>query len=126
MTRMMIGLALTALILGGCASRLEPVASCDVTVKFGSYGAGVDRAVVERVSLVAKTDHGVRSITRHPWGREGEMDLCVTAKSAELAPGVFERLRPLIPAKGKIGPISILGPQGAHIETVGPEPDRGI
>ena len=115
-------LGLTAVVLGACVSRPEPLAACDVTVRFGSYGAGADQAVADRVALAARTDHGVRRITRRPWGREGELDLCVMAKSAALAPGVFERLRPLIPAKGKAGPISILGPNGAHIEIAGPQP----
>ena len=115
-------LGLAAMALGGCVSRPDLIAACDVTVRFGSYGAGADHVVAERVATVARTDHGVRKVTRRPWGREGELDLCVMAKSAELAPGVFERLRPLIPAKGKAGPISILGPNGAHIEIAGPQP----
>ncbi|MDB5456894.1 MAG: hypothetical protein JWP92_2479, partial [Caulobacter sp.] len=120
--RTILLLALTTVALGGCLTRPEPVALCDVTIKFGSYGMGADHVVAERVSLVARKDHGVRSVTRRPWGREGELDLCVTALSPAFAPGVFERLRPLIPAKGKVGPISILGPNGAHIEIAGPQP----
>ncbi len=115
-------LLLFPLALTACAA--APVAEarpgrCDVTVKFASYGAGIDRPLADRVAAAVKTDRDVAGSQRKPWGREGEYDLCLTVKAGK-AKAVYERYRAMLPAKNLQAPTSIEGPDGLLFETIGP------
>ncbi len=117
--------ALLALTLSACATASTPEASpggaprCDVTIKFASYGAGIDRELSEKVTATVKTDRDVTRSERQPWGREGEYDLCLTAKSGR-GVAVYERYRAMLPAKSLKAPTSIVGPNGERFESIGP------
>nr|WP_295110717.1 hypothetical protein [uncultured Caulobacter sp.] len=115
--------ALLALGLSACAA--APVADagppkCDVTIKFGSYGAGIDRDLADKVAVAVKADRDIARSERKPWGREGEFDQCLTVKSGRSAKAVFERYRAMLPAKTLKAPTSIEGPDGLKAETIGP------
>ena len=110
------------LTLIACAA--APMASerarCDVTIKFGSYGMGIDRELADKVALAVKADRDVARSERKPWGKEGEFDQCLTAKTGRDAKAMFERYRAMLPAKSLKAPTSIEGPDGMRAETIGP------
>lgn len=114
---------LLPLTLAACAA--VPVAEaqggrCDVTVKFASYGGGIDQDLSAKVANAVKADRDVASSERRPWGREGEYDLCLTAKPGRDAKALYERYRALLPARNLKAPTSIEGPAGLRFETIGP------
>ncbi len=120
MLRLAAVLALSpALVLSACAAAPVPADRCDVTIKFASYGMGIDRDLADRVAAAVKTDRDVARSTRKPWGREGEYDLCLAAKTGKAA-AVYERYRMMLPARSLKAPTSIEGPGGMRSETIGP------
>ncbi|MDR6627381.1 hypothetical protein [Caulobacter segnis] len=118
--------ALLALSLSACAAAATPEASpggaarCDVTIKFASYGAGIDRDLSDRVAASVKTDRDVARAERKPWGKEGEYDLCLTARPGRDARAIYERYRAMLPPKTLKAPTLIEGPDGMRFETIGP------
>jgi hypothetical protein len=118
--------ALLALSLSACATASAPEASpggaarCDVTIKFGSYGMGIDQPLAATVADMVKTDPDIARSERKPWGREGEYDQCLTVKKGHDAKATYERYKALLPAKNVKAPTSIEGPDGARFETIGP------
>ena len=111
--------ALLALLLGACAAAPVPTERCDVTVKFGSYGGGIDRPLADQVAAAVKADRDLARSARKPWGREGEYDLCLTAKPGTGA-ALYQRYRAMIPARSLKAPTSIEGPNGERFESIGP------
>jgi hypothetical protein len=81
-------------------------ASCPLTVAFQSYGAGIDGQALAQVSQRLRTDRRVRSVSRHLWGREGEVTLCV--RPVRIADGgrLARTIRAMIPARPR-GPIQV-------------------
>ncbi|MDR7231549.1 hypothetical protein J2X45_002649 [Caulobacter sp. BE264] len=115
--------ALLALGLSACVA--APVADagparCDVTIRFGSYGAGIDRALADQVAAAVKSDRAIARSERKPWGREGEFDQCLTVKPGRDARAVFARYRAMLPARNLKAPTSIEGPDGLKFETIAP------
>jgi len=111
-----------ALTLAACAATppVEAAARCDVTVKFGSYGMGIDRALADRVGAAVTPDRDIVRVERKPWGREGEYDLCLEAKSGSDARAIYERYRAMLPGRALKAPTSIEGPEGLRYETIAP------
>lgn len=126
MTRSLFALGLiagAALALVACAATPPPVdvaARCDVTVKFGSYGMGIDRPLAERVAIAVKADRDIARVERKPWGREGEYDLCLEARTGRDARAIYERYRATLPGRALQAPTSIEGPDGLRYETIAP------
>ena len=122
MTRLVLfaGAALT--LLAACAAMPAPQAgaACDVTIKFGSYGMGIDRPLADKVDVATKADRDLARVERKPWGREGEYDLCLRAKSGRDAKAIYERYRAMLPGKALKAPTSITGPDGLMYETIAP------
>ncbi|NQE63385.1 hypothetical protein [Caulobacter sp. RHG1] len=118
----MIRIAATLLVLSlaACAAAPAPApAGCDVTIKFGSYGMGIDRDLADRVATAVKDDRDVARSERRPWGREGEYDLCLSAKPGRGA-AVYDRYRAMLPVQSLKAPTSIEGPDGLRFESIGP------
>ena len=82
-------------------------ADCTITVAFGSYAMGIDSPTLARMERTLQADRRVRRFTRHPWGREGEVTLCVYTRSYSGAGGLSRQLRGMIPARPR-GPVSVL------------------
>jgi hypothetical protein len=122
----MIRLALiatgAALVLSACAATppVGAVARCDVTVRFGSYGMGIDRRLADRIDAAIKADRDIALTERKPWGREGEYDLCLQARTGADAKAIYARYRALLPAQSLQAPTSIEGPEGLRYETIAP------
>jgi len=116
--------ALLALALTACATTAPETEAggttrCDVTIRFASYGAGIDRSLAERVAAAVKSDRDVAGSQRKSWGREGEYDLCLTARAGK-GKTVYDRYRAMLPARNLQAPTSIEGPDGLRFETIGP------
>lgn len=114
---------LLALGLSACVA--APVADagparCDVTIKFGSYGAGIDHALADKIDAAVKADSDIARSERKPWGREGEFDQCLTMKPGRDAKAAYERYRAMLPSKNLKAPTSIEGPDGLRFETIAP------
>ncbi|WP_395445566.1 hypothetical protein [Caulobacter sp. UC70_42] len=115
--------ALLTLGLAACAAAPVDggsVARCDVTIKFGSYGMGIDQPLAATVADMVKADPDIARSERKPWGREGEFDQCLTVKTGRDATALYQRYRALLPAKSVKAPTSIEGPGGLRFETIGP------
>lgn len=59
----------------------EAVDSCNVVVSFTSVCCGVNKPLETRINDLVASDVRVISSSAHPWGREGEVDLCVRTKN---------------------------------------------
>jgi hypothetical protein len=81
-------------------------ADCPLLIAFGSYAAGIDQAAFARIERLLRTDRRVRSVTRHPWGREGEVTLCVRPLRLRDLNPLARDLRRMIPARPR-GPIQV-------------------
>jgi hypothetical protein len=82
-------------------------ADCTITAAFGSYAAGIDGATLARMERTLDADSRVRNVTRHPWGREGEVTLCIRTRTLAGADALSRELRAMIPARPR-GPISVV------------------
>lgn len=88
---------------------------CALTVSFGSYAMGIDRGALAKVeALVAEAD-GARA-ERSPWGREGEVTLCVRTRTPAQAAELFDRISDSLPADPR-GPISVATAAGRRFES---------
>ena len=119
----MIRLAASLLVIGLAACAAAPAKApprCDVTIKFGSYGMGIDQPLAATVADMVKTDPDIARATRTPWGREGEFDQCLAVKKGRDAKATYERYKALLPARNVKAPTSIEGPDGMRAETIGP------
>ena len=117
---MMLRSALLALFLAGCTAppvedAAGPQDGCDLTVEFASIGTGIDRAALEKVDALLASDKGVAGIVREPWGREGEITLCVDTKSEADTSRLFGQIKPLFPV-GKEKPLRVETRAGERYE----------
>ncbi len=114
--------ALTPLLVLAACAAAAPAATerCDVTIKFGSYGMGIDRPLADKVAAAVRTDRDIARSERKPWGREGEYDVCLAAKPGRDAKAMYERYRTMLPARNLRAPTSIEGPDGLRFETIAP------
>lgn len=89
------------------APRNTPVPrDCPLVVAFASYAAGINRRVYAAVEELLTNDRGVRAIQRHPWGREGEVTLCVRTRTGRDAVRLFHRVKALFPS-GRTPPLTV-------------------
>ena len=99
------GACMTATAEAGSQGRVAG-ATCALTVRFGSYAMGIDGGAVQAVETLLRADKAVQAVERRPWGREGEFDLCARIARPSEARRLFDRIRPLLPAKPR-GPITV-------------------
>jgi hypothetical protein len=94
-------------------------AGCPLIVGFASYGAGIDRGALAAAETLLARDRGVRGVSRHPWGREGEVTLCAATRSSADSARLFRAIRARIPPRPR-GPISIRTREGLRFEAPAP------
>jgi hypothetical protein len=99
----------------------QPPPNCPLTVGFASYGAGIDPGSYEAVERLFRRDRAVRAVTRHRWGREGEITLCARTRNARDAGHLFQAVRRLIPSRPR-GPVSIATRSGMRYKSPPPSP----
>jgi hypothetical protein len=90
-------------------------ADCPLVIGFSSYAMGIDGATLRAVDALLSKDRGVRLVTRHPWGREGEVTLCVRTRSRADAARLFETIRRRLPARPR-GPVSVRTRDGRNAQ----------
>jgi len=89
--------------------------NCPLIIGFSSYGAGVDRPAMQAIQSLLDSDRAVRGVTRHPWGREGEVTLCANVEGRGNSARLFQAIRRLVPARPR-GPITIHTIEGRSFE----------
>lgn len=90
------------------ASNQATTETCDVLVSFTSICCGVNQPVQTRINDLVASDSRVSSVKAHPWGREGEVDLCIRTHGAADAAGLIRDIQAII-ASGQSGPpVSVL------------------
>ena len=70
---------------------------CDVTVSFGSVCCGIDQPTHARITEYIAADRRVAGTSERRWGREGEIDLCIAARSDP--DGLVRDLTAIVPAR---------------------------
>lgn len=90
-------------------------ADCPLVIGFASYGAGIDGGALRVVEALLGADRAVRGVSRHNWGREGEVTLCARTRSRADAARLFRAIRARIPARPR-GPITIRTREGLRFE----------
>lgn len=83
-------------------------ADCPLTIQFGSFAVGPDRKAAAAIDRLLRSDESA-SVTRSPYGREGEYSLCVRTSSKDHAVRLFEAVREILRA-GVRAPVSVKGP----------------
>ena len=87
--------------------------NCAITVAFTSYGAGIDGPTRARIERTLRVDRRVRTFTTRPWGREGEVTLCVSARRSADVYRLFRDLQNMVPRRPR-GPVQVqLHPRAA-------------
>ena len=76
--------------LGG--AQAAQAVGCDLTVRFGSIGTGIDPVAGARISQLIEEDPGIAQIERFIVGREGETVTCVRLKTDATADRLFDKL----------------------------------
>lgn len=98
---------------------LDPVAPipahCPLVIGFSSYGAGIDGPTMQAVQALLNKDRAVRGVSRHPWGREGEVTFCAYTRARADSARLFQAIRRLIPARPR-GPVTIRTSEGLSFE----------
>lgn len=108
--------------LPGSPQRANPAPDdCPLTIGFGSYAMGIDQRAYASIDRLLRADRGVRAVTRHAWGREGETTLCARTRTRADAQRLFARIRAGLPANPR-GPISMQVLGGRRYQT--PPPPR--
>jgi len=86
-------------------------ANCPLQIGFSSYGAGIDRTTYQAVQTLLRRDRGVRSVSEHNWGPEGETTLCANTRSRADSTRLFHRISRQVPARPR-GPVSLRTREG--------------
>lgn len=84
--------------------------NCTITVAFTSYGAGIDGQTRARIERMLRLDRRVSTFTGRPWGREGEVTLCIRLVRLRDVYRVGREIQRLVPARPR-GPIEIRYPR---------------
>lgn len=114
----MIRVLALAMLLAACSSApISPVDTygrCTFVVRYASKCCGIDHQTRSRVDDLLRSDARVASVTEQPWGREGEVDVCVQTRP-ELSysdfSALFTALQDLLPTTadgGTTGPVTLL------------------
>ena len=80
--------------------------NCPLAVSFASYGAGIDHQAYAAVRRLLASSRAVLSVASYPWGREGEISICVTPRSAADAERLFHRIKAVFPRAPR-GPLGV-------------------
>ena len=78
--------------------------ACALEIRFGSYAMGIDSGALQRVEALLAARR--IPVQRTPWGREGEVTLCATPRSAADAERLAREIAALLPG-GPRGPIAV-------------------
>lgn len=85
----------------------DPAQSCDVLVSFTSLCCGVNQPLRARIGELIAADARVASVSEHPWGREGEVDLCVRTRDPAQAAALTRDIAAVIASDGRAPPVHV-------------------
>ena len=86
--------------------RFDASADCALRIDFGSYAMGIDGGAARAVDELLARDAAVASVERRPWGREGEITLCVQVRTEADAERLYHAVAALFPADPR-GPLTV-------------------
>ncbi|MFZ3034059.1 MAG: hypothetical protein WA138_08605 [Parvibaculum sp.] len=96
---------------------------CAITVRFGSACCGRDGKTEKAINTFIANEPKILGKTAIPWGREGEIDLCLKIKSNSDTQEIFDHIKSLIPPVSKY-PTQIFSNGGAHFSSQWPKDDK--
>lgn len=86
---------------------------CSVSVSFGSYAMGIDRAAFDRIERYTRANKRlIKAVDVTAWGREGERTVCISTRSKAARTAVFRDIRSLIKGKARTGPTTVATSDG--------------
>lgn len=94
-------------------------ADCPLVISFASYGAGIDSGTLRAVEALLRRAVPPVSYSSHPWGREGEVRLCVQTSGRADSVRLFRAIRTRIPPRPR-GPISLRTLEGLRFDAPRP------
>jgi hypothetical protein len=80
---------------------------CNVVVSFTSVCCGVNQPLQARINDLVASDGRVASVSSHPWGPEGEIDLCIRTRSAVDAAGLTRDIEAVIASDERAPPVTV-------------------
>lgn len=95
-------------------------ATCDVEVSFGSFAAGPDIELKQRISDLVQSNPDVTDSRESPWGREGETTLCLYTRDGAAADRLYAAIVAMIPTRGPRAPTTVTHRDGRAHSTSGP------
>lgn len=81
--------------------------ACDVLVSFASVCCGINQPLQERINQLVASDVRIGSVTSHPWGREGEIDLCLHTRNEADAAGLARDIAAIIRSDNRAPPVTV-------------------
>ena len=104
--------------IGGGPPPIGP--ECDITVRLGSACCGRDWKTEKAINAFIANEPKIVDKTETPWGREGEIDLCLKTKSNSDTQEMFDHIKALIPSYSEY-PTQIFSNRGAHFSSQWPK-----
>lgn len=86
-----------------------PQEGCSVSVLFGSFATGPDKAAMLAVSRLLAGDPAATRVTRSAYGPEGEHRLCIQTPDRSSATRLFDSLKSAV-REPVAAPVTIVGP----------------
>jgi len=96
---------------------------CAITVRLGSACCGRDGKTEKAINAFIANEPKILEKTAVPWGREGEIDLCLRTKSNSDTQEIFDHIKSLIPPVSKY-PTRIFSNTGDHFSSHWPKDDN--
>lgn len=97
--------------------------SCDITVSFGSAGAGTDSDT--GMSMRAYLDGATAQMhySEESWGHEGEYKYCITISNPDNARQIYRELKSLLPIQNSNQPPVMIKARHMNAQQVAPISD---
>ena len=89
------------------AASPQSARACSVLVSFASVCCGINQPLRTRIDELIASDDRVASMTVHPWGREGEIDLCLGTRSEADAAGLARDIVAVIHSDNRAPPVTV-------------------
>ena len=90
------------------------VKSCSLKIVFGSFATGIDGSAFSSIWKLLLYDREVSEIFVVPWGREGEVTLCIKGLDKNASRRLFSAVKAMIPDQSKRAWTSVSDGQRTH------------
>ena len=85
----------------------ETAELCNVVVSFTSVCSGVNQPLQIRVNDLVASDSRIVSTSMHPWGREGEVDMCLRTRNVADAGSLTRDIEAIIASDRRAPPVTV-------------------